>query len=491
MLLAKYPKPEKPPKPDLPDFKVAVCIKGLTDLTIIPTLQKLLNRNEIAIIQLQDAINYCLEAYKNEIITEIVDEVFVEATEKSMNEIKSKPSKKLGKKSGGGKKNKKKDKSPVKKKKGQKKAKSNQEMIPDVDSIMEAVKFHDKANQTPRLYPCEELVLSSKAELGKVAYELLNLGEPLNDHLLTAIFLEYLKNLKNSYGWAIVNYPETIEQAVMLEEKLTAQDVPVVFDHLKEPCSIDDFIEAEERETKPGLCKDPYLDVRMSKLVEKPLELQEDVDYETCLTAFIQLKPASDPLVMGQEYVPVEEEDILDKFYTEQGCNYLMEYKTYDFPTIKHLAKLIIGKFTVPPKKSIELFGDTVLYLEEHFGEDLGKSTVSSVLKGEKKKKKKGKKDKKSQMGPDGDAKKSSKKDLGKGGKGSKKGKSEKGSKKGKSDKKSSKKEKSDKSSGKKGKKGKKDKSVVQLEEIERAEKETQIPEPEEEPETPPGKCIR
>lgn len=479
ILLSKYPKLKHVSKSDLPDYKIAACVKGISDSSIVPYLQKLLIASGVRVIEMQEAINFCLDAYKQEMIIEYADEPLEQQTHVSIKEIVQKKKKK-GKESGG--KKEKKDKSPTKKKKGEKVAKKRKKnsLVNDVESVFDVpLVKKEQGNQTPRIFPCEELVLSPKAELGKIAFELLGLGETLNAHLLTAVFFEFLKSLNEIRGWALINYPETTEQAALLEESLTSRPVPAILKKSRVASSIDDLLETESREVKNY--DDPFKEKRVSKLVEMPLIPDEDGEYETRLTAFIQLKVAEEPLQMGQQYVE-EEHDDLDIFYTEQGCNYIMEYKSLDFNAIKHLAKLVIGKFTIPPSTSLELFGDTVLYIEDELKKKAeSKVEVTSTKKGEKKKdKKKGsKKSSKSTAEPDDKtnekaSKKGSKK-TDKGGGGDAKGK------KGKKDK-------SDKGS-KKSKGGKKkNEKAEEVEPKTFEEKETQIPEPEEEPELPPGK---
>lgn len=44
-----------------------------------------------------------------------------------------------------------------------------------------------------------------------------------------------------------------------------------------------------------------------------------------------------------------------------------MEYTEFDFATIKKLAKLIVGVYTVPPKTSVELFGKAIEQIEKDY----------------------------------------------------------------------------------------------------------------------------
>lgn len=86
--------------------------------------------------------------------------------------------------------------------------------------------------------------------------------------------------------------------------------------------------------------------------------------------------------------VPNELQDIedyskLQQFYTDQGCNYSVYYQHFDYFTIKQIAKLVIGEFSLPPKPSIELFGETITYLDLNKGDE--KKSILSLKHGDKK----------------------------------------------------------------------------------------------------------
>jgi len=61
--------------------------------------------------------------------------------------------------------------------------------------------------------------LSMEASLGKQALETLRLKEPLTDWLITAMVIEYLKQLvaEKILGWTLVNFPSTFEQVRLFE----------------------------------------------------------------------------------------------------------------------------------------------------------------------------------------------------------------------------------------------------------------------------------
>jgi len=52
------------------------------------------------------------------------------------------------------------------------------------------------------------------------------LGQPISNELNTKILIEYLKEIGDINGWALINYPNTYEQMTMLEKALIDHDIP-------------------------------------------------------------------------------------------------------------------------------------------------------------------------------------------------------------------------------------------------------------------------
>lgn len=164
LLLSKYPKPSVLQPVDLPTVNVAACLTSLTDLMILPHLQKLLTEKGIVIINIDDCIKFCVDQYKKETTMEYVDPPPVEETD--------------GNKTKGKKKDKKKEKKKDKEKKSKKdKDKKSKKPKSDKSSKSKAEpQFIEIALQTPYIYPCEEIVLSQKASLGQTAEEYIKSG---------------------------------------------------------------------------------------------------------------------------------------------------------------------------------------------------------------------------------------------------------------------------------------------------------------------------
>ncbi|KAG5861230.1 hypothetical protein JTB14_000039, partial [Gonioctena quinquepunctata] len=187
--------------------------------------------------------------------------------------------------------------------------------------------------------------------------------------------------------WVLINYPSTLEQAVLLEEALTGVEVPSAYKATRtvEP-SVDLDYSFEEPTT--------YDELRNSKLLKNPLEKKDQPFFDSALTAYIKFNDLENEETSTESETlstnidePKEDNSPLDKFYSDMGCNYSMYCKNVDFDAVKYLAKLIIGDYSIPPKTSLELFGDTLKYISVD-RMDIKKSFsdgIKSVKKGTKK----------------------------------------------------------------------------------------------------------
>ncbi|KAI4456812.1 kpl2-related [Holotrichia oblita] len=495
LLLSKYPKPLTKRPPNIPKVQIAVAVNNISDLSIIPILRKLLSERQIKVIQIPDVINYCVSIYRDETTEEYQESQFFDETEDALQKVEQQKS---GKKV-------KPEKSKEIKQKGDKKG-VKKIPIQEATESCETIMYQEKQVQTPKIFPGGGPKLSSAAQLGQIAYEVLQLGEGLSDALIVQMFVEYLKGLKDINGWCLINYPSTIAQSILLEEALTAKSVPITLEvpknesrqednatQIKNPgiscndikstdsfglkalfasrqsksesCTdrakkdtqmdleanqnnnndtIEDIADLHYREVKQNtIIDDANAQYRKSRILNNPDSPETIEDYDCYLTAFIRLIQD----VPSQEKLSADDIlDDLDKFYQSQGCLYSLYYKIFDLATIKHMGKLIIGDYSIPPKSSVQIFGDMVLYLENDLKQGdpiLGKASVSK-FGGSKKEK-----PPKSPQKKSGTAKSTGTV-----------GKREKATKSGKD--------------GKKNKKGEEEPNVV----IVKADKETQIPEP-------------
>lgn len=183
ILDTKYPLPPTYPPPNLPELEAAAFVNGLNELNCIPLLQKLLEQRQIIVCEIEDGLNFCINSFQEEIKPEDdTDAVEIEEEEK--------PQKK-------GKKEKPPRKNKGEKGKSDKKSKSMETKSGVEENVI--LKVNKKA-QTPKVYPCEEVPLSHKAELGKLAEEQLSAGLTLTSHLMIAMFVEFLQSKKDMKG---------------------------------------------------------------------------------------------------------------------------------------------------------------------------------------------------------------------------------------------------------------------------------------------------
>uniref|UniRef100_A0A6P7G0V2 Sperm flagellar protein 2-like isoform X2 n=1 Tax=Diabrotica virgifera virgifera TaxID=50390 RepID=A0A6P7G0V2_DIAVI len=239
------------------------------------------------------------------------------------------------------------------------------------DPAVSAVALIDEKSIAPEQIKLKELERQSKAD-EKEFESYVNFEWPW---LLSQINVEeetlYKLNCgMNVLGWVLINYPTNIEQAILLEETLSGLKVPGVPESSRICKSLIDIV---------YIC-DPEDDVeederRFSKLVRDPTQPLEPPAYDTVLTGFINICPDIDQETTAEwtesskeqmsSFLNEPEEDLnLKQFYADMGCYYSLYYKSFEYSPVKQLAKLIIGDYTIPPKSSIELFGDVIRYIE-------------------------------------------------------------------------------------------------------------------------------
>lgn len=179
LLLLKYPCPPPHPTPNLPPTDVRAALVGVHNNEIISYLQEGLKKYHIAVIDIPTVINHYVEAYKLECPEKEVDKTMVQATEiKKSKQDKSKDKTKS-------KKDKKKDKKEKpEKKKGKKKT-------PGEDK---PIKFAviEVETQTSEIVVIPQ-ALSKKAELGKMAFDSMNLGLELNEMTIIDMLADFLE----------------------------------------------------------------------------------------------------------------------------------------------------------------------------------------------------------------------------------------------------------------------------------------------------------
>lgn len=243
LLEIKYPYPPQRPPADLPNFSARAIVRGLPDRSITIAMQKLLDNKKIHVVRLESAINYCLKRFKLEMVgctdIELTFDKFINAAleddEKDLIKL-------------------------------MKTEAENPSKCTEATSAKDVVPPNTKQTQTPKTIPEEDIKLSNPAELGRYAYETLNFGKSLTDHLLCAMIVEYIKDLNDINGFVIINYPNCYRQAQILEEIFSGQSLPDEgeLDDRDDIYLEESIIKHRKKE------KDPYKDVRISKLVNDP-----------------------------------------------------------------------------------------------------------------------------------------------------------------------------------------------------------------------------
>ncbi|XP_071857166.1 sperm flagellar protein 2 [Bombus fervidus] len=371
----------------LQKFKNVTIVLGIGNPTVYELIRALLDRSDIRTVRMEDAINYCLERYKQEMSdVEYIDSNITAATADVIRKLESEKGQiscarmdRLGKDS------KWTTSSPetitrkglIGERKLSVSAKSEME---------EESNTRDKQTQTPRNIPYDDLdpVLTDTAYIGKWAYEFLTLGEPITDDLATKILIEYLKSLVDAKGWVLLDYPNTYEQMSRLETAMTGSAPP------PDPKLLDfDDITVEDIETvTPRIVfedkSDPYSLNRQSRLVHDPgVELDAQPASRTFATLFVRVKQQPKYFEIGVPTYETLKEDSpsIDKFYASRKIARILYYSTFDLATLKKLARLMIGD-PLQKKPSKELFGDALNMFERETkrGATLKEAVVRRLL---------------------------------------------------------------------------------------------------------------
>lgn len=356
LLEIKYPYPPQRPPADLPNFSARAIVRGLPDRSITIAMQKLLDNKKIHVVRLESAINYCLKRFKLEMVgctdIELTFDKFINAAleddEKDLIKL-------------------------------MKTEAENPSKCTEATSAKDVVPPNTKQTQTPKTIPEEDIKLSNPAELGRYAYETLNFGKSLTDHLLCAMIVEYIKDLNDINGFVIINYPNCYRQAQILEEIFSGQSLPDEgeLDDRDDIYLEESIIKHRKKE------KDPYKDVRISKLVNDPHKKRITTPFTSYFNCYLNLKETEDIL---QECViwnlTEENSETIDRFYAALGINYSMYYEVIEKDQLALICKYIIGDYSLYTKSNDNLFGESVLSgLDFPTSED--RRTKSKIVKPE------------------------------------------------------------------------------------------------------------
>ncbi|XP_071571131.1 sperm flagellar protein 2-like [Temnothorax nylanderi] len=331
-----YPYPAEIVGCPVPRVKVAAIILGMTNVTLHEQLRELLKNTGIRLLTMEDAINHCLERYKQEMVdVEYIDLNIISATTKEIKRLEAK------------------NKTDDSRVRHPKKIERSAKLATPQQSVAE-----EKQTQTPRQIPYDDMdpILSDAAYIGKWTYEFLTLGQPISNELNTKILVEYLKGIGNVVGWVLINYPNMYEQMAMLEKTLTGRELPPDPVNLTN-VNIEDVDSSFSRIVFDGDEIDTFAICRRSRLLPNPISRAKDYTTlsPTFMTIYIKTMPKPKTIdSQEQPCIPLPDNATpMDEYYANQNIAYGFFYNVLDLSTLKQLAELIMDHFH--KKKSLEL----------------------------------------------------------------------------------------------------------------------------------------
>ncbi|XP_025073961.1 sperm flagellar protein 2-like [Pogonomyrmex barbatus] len=321
-----YPYPTEVFSCPVPKVKFAAIVLGITNVSLLEQMRELLKNNGIRLLTMEDAINYCLEKYKQEMAdVEYIDLNIISATARDIKKLEAK------------------DKT------------NNLKDLKDPKKIEQSAKIAtpqqstEKQTQTPRQIPYDDIdpILSNTAYIGKWTYEFLTLGQPISNELNTKILIEYLKGIGDVEGWVLINYPNTYEQMAMLEKALTGREI--LFDTVNFT-DIEDIDLSSPRIVFDSDKVDTFTICRQSRLLPNPISRTKDYNSTstTFMTTYIKamLKPEKSIDDQEQFCIPLSHDaTLMDKYYANQNIAYGFFYNVLDLSTLKQLVEFITDCF--------------------------------------------------------------------------------------------------------------------------------------------------
>lgn len=374
LLRIVYPFPQEPTHPPLPDVKTRAVIIGIPDSSFYSPLRELLKHKKIQLFTVEDAINYCLHYYKEEMKDFNYVDVNIVNENCSLSVTNDK-------------------KRERKQQKIQEKRKMSKTSM---KKISPHLKINDdyinKETQTPKVIPYEDIHprLSNTAYIGKCVHEMLTHGELVSDELIARIIIEYIKSLVKINGWVLLNYPNTHQQMAHLEFLFTGNKIPEQPDELNQLLNTSD-ITLDEIDPRPSRItfaledNDPFACCRVSELIPNPLDHSGHSSGTTYLTTFIKILPKlkdnSDHKLNDEESFELRPEDMtkVDRFYINEGVASAVYYITFNNSVLKQLARLIVGEISLPRISSSRLFKNTSMNLNDT--RDIDNDNKKSILK--------------------------------------------------------------------------------------------------------------
>ncbi|XP_024084851.1 uncharacterized protein LOC106666472 [Cimex lectularius] len=299
LLEFKYPFPPQPQPPKFTHFKIRTYLRNFHDQNFINRLSALLKKFRVVVVRLNDAVNYCLKVYKKEKhITPFGRTLLPEVLQNDLTAASSDFV-----------------------------APSLAEVPSEVMAVgMDSKKAryfrtrlaHHKAIQCPSIEDLNKRFKHSMpALLGKIAFETLNRGELLDEVLAVKMMVEYLKTLTQEEGFVLVDFPNSVSQAALLEFLITGvpvdinfpmeyDDKEMIFHEMEPPLSVDSrlLVDFENKfsyyiNEKTFAALDKFLPFfYKTKKVKKSKQVEEEEEEESS-----EVQSGSAPKVAGKRKI--------------------------------------------------------------------------------------------------------------------------------------------------------------------------------------------
>ncbi|XP_059481294.1 uncharacterized protein LOC132200104 [Neocloeon triangulifer] len=302
LLASKYPRPPVPPGERLPRLKVMALLMGLDNQDSILHLAKVVSDAKVIVVQLQDALESCIEAYR----TEGPGIPLLESREPPTN-------------------------TPEPEQVTPTACLIPHALLEELKAMEPPPKQKEVETQTgPEVIPC----LSMAASLGKQALEVLRLKEPLSDWLITAMLIEHLHHAtsQGALGWILVNFPASFDQVRLFEASITGQWVP--------------------NPDKPNEDQGGRTSLVQSKIVCDPNSpVEADRPFCTVFTSVVAVSPTEPPPVVS----------LVNEVYLRQDVFACVHCVQFEESAIKDLAEMLLRASPHPPAEPIALQSESTV----------------------------------------------------------------------------------------------------------------------------------
>ena len=219
-----FPPPPPPTPPTLPNFAFTSCILGPPFSGKTSILGALAQRLGLLVLDIAQLVQEAIRAYDGNEMEECKSEnvpVNVETVNPSIQEKPDKSKLRIRKKSrqqvlNSG--------SSSPRSVSSRTSKKEEEILSSNTNLEEIQSAHSSVTSPDPIL--SQFVPSPRAVLGKLASEILNRGDSLDDLILVDILVQKIRELPGGASWTIDGFPRTQKQAQLLEKQLSSYDPP-------------------------------------------------------------------------------------------------------------------------------------------------------------------------------------------------------------------------------------------------------------------------